>query len=473
MEYQDELSKIHWNTPLEEKEMYALTYKMFDIEHSNKKGASLHYELRARELADGILTALAHDDKIDVELSDVNTMYINACNEANDLRLLLSGDLQLANRHNDSFLQERLQSCFSDFMTADKEVSDKTFKVLKKSLQKALSKGFVYEKSDKDFEECFDKNSEKTLPYTLNFSTLDGFDACVRNFIVAQLKDKVREGVALSIDSFKGNSPSSMAKYLFSGKAMENIFLENLELHIKSGDIKAKTDAERIVEMSKIRDEALLHMAERRAAYLLGKTPFYLEQANFHRSNIVQWPEVTELCKELREKPYTREPAILQGRNPANSSESMYIRKARKYIYDNFIDKPNLCNKANRVLYRALHNFKDYHMNIAKDYLTWQANRIQPEELVKFCEFVRDHCFDRHHEFDRVRLPESPEEIKKRELEEHYRKQKEKMEKDFEEMRRRAHWALVEKRNKELNSSRKKDGFKKRKDAGKDDDLSR
>ena len=473
MEYQDELSKIHWNTPLEEKEMYALTYKMFDIEHSNKKGASLHYELRARELADGILTALAHDDKIDVELSDVNTMYINACNEANDLRLLLSGDLQLANRHNDSFLQERLQSCFSDFMTADKEVSDKTFKALKKSLQKALSKGFVYEKNDKDFEDCFDKNNEKTLPYTLNFSTLDGFDACVRNFIVAQLKDKVRENVALSMDSFQSNSPASMAKYLFSGKAAENIFLENLEMHIKSGDIKAKTDAERIVEMAKIRDEALLHMAERRAAYLLGKTPFYLEQANFHRSSVVQWTEVTELCKELREKPYTREPAILQGRNPGNSSESMYIRKARKYVYDNFIDKLILCNKANRVLYRALHNFKDFHMNIAKDYLTWQANRIQPEELVKFCEFVRDHCFDRHHEFDRVRLPESPEEIKKRELEENYRKQKEKMEKDFEEMRRRAHWALVEKRNKEVNSSRKQDGFKKRKDAGKDDDFSR
>ena len=404
MNYQDELTKIHWGTPLEEKEMYDLTSSMLNLDKSNKTGLALHYELRARELLDGMLTAMAHDDTINLKLSDVNT-YVKSCGNANDLHLLLDGDLQLANAKNDEFLENRLKSCYQDFMTANDDEAEKTFKALKISLQKALNRSLNIIKDDKEFEEYFDKNSQKTFPYMLNYSTLDGFDACVRNFMVAQIKDLSKDDGFLDLKSFKENSPSNLVKFIFSSKSAQNIFLENLELHIKSGDIKVKTDVERIIEMAKVREEALVHMAERRAAYLLSKTPFFLEQSNYHHKDCLTKQEINELTKELREKPYDREPAVIEGDNASNSTECMYIRKARKYLYDNFIQNETLFQKANRILYRAVRNFEKQHMNVAKEYLSWQANRVKTDEMRDCCLFIRDHCFDRYRELVRERFP--------------------------------------------------------------------
>lgn len=472
MNYQNELTQIHWGTELEEKEMYDLTSKMLNINNSTKTGLDLHYEFRARELLDGMLTAMAHDDTIDLKLSDVNA-YVQSCGNANDLHLLLDGDLQLANSKNDTFLENRLKSCYQDFMTANENEAEKTFKALKVSLKNALNRSWNVSKDEKEFEKYFDKNSQKTFPYTLNFSTLDGFDACVRNFVVAQVKDLSKNDGFLDLKSFKENSPSNLAKFLFDSKSTQHIFLENLDLHIQTGDVKVKNDVERILDKAKVRDEALLQMAERRAAYLLGKTPFFLEQVNYHHKDSVTKQEISELCKELREKPYDREPAIVEGKNASNSAEWMYLRKARKFLFETASQNEMLYNKVNRILYRAFRNFEKHHMNVAKEYLTWQSNRANSDEIEKCCLFIRDHCFDRHHEMDREIPKLSSEEIKKLELEEHYRKEEERMRKELKEACHKAHLALIEKQNDRINSNRRKNGFKKRKDAGKDDDFSR
>ena len=277
-------------------------------------------------------------------------------------------------------------------------------------MDKAIEKSPVQEKDDKEFEEYFDKDSKKVPPYTINFADLSGLDAKICRFMADYLVMHKNMGKSIDYSGREKTAPANLVKHMFSDGIAMDVLLENLEVQEKSATIQAKNSMDEVAQLSRIRDEALMHYVQRRAAYILSRTPFFGEQN--HRHSSISYLDVydsSELAKQLQEKPYSREPerVVGKGAEMVSPEATLELRQARKYLYDNVSENDKLYEKGRVVLDNVYCQFKKGGIKDATRYLNWKLSRTNHETLRDFCTYVRDKCMHMEKILTRELFPDS------------------------------------------------------------------
>ena len=94
MDYKDEISQIHWDTPLEDGEVKALAKKVLELpdDYSNIQDVPLFY---AGKLFDGVLTNMGHENRLDFGIADAKK-YITDHPTLKELRMTIGMDIEQA-----------------------------------------------------------------------------------------------------------------------------------------------------------------------------------------------------------------------------------------------------------------------------------------------------------------------------------------------------------------------------------------
>ena len=396
MEYNDVFANIHWGTKNEKREVSSVANQIL-------RNASGFSDVRkpATLLLGGLLKQES-SRSYNFDISDI-VNYLSDIT-VSELRKDLNEQLQKAEGNTEEF--NRLSDCYHSFLVAGDRKANDILNFLNDGLMKECDRSPIEEHSEELFKAYFDKDDSRVPSYTVNFAELEGFDSFVRDFMCESLLDKMYDMENVTMGNI---SPENLAKNLLSQKPNGKDFMELLEKQMAERDtdgIYLKNDVNFNVAIGvkgKEREEVIMDAAMRRGTRLLAKTMFFEEGSKVSRSSS---DAVSNLIRDLRIKPYTKEPVdLLYKKNPA--LETFHVRKARKYLYDNFVGKSDLHLYARRILANSMWGFKKGGINTARSYLqSIETNKIYHQDLRDACKYIDKYCLDSERLLTKTRTKE-------------------------------------------------------------------
>lgn len=386
MEYNDVFASIHWGTKNEKKELASVANQIL-----RNAGGFEDVRKPATLLLQGLLREKA-SQSYDFGLSDMMAQLSDT--SVAELRKDLNKQLRKAELEGSIEEFNQLSDYYHSFLVAGDRKANDIIHLLNDGLMKEYDRVPTEDHSDELFRAYFDKDDPRVPSYTVNFAELEGFDRFVNRFMCDSIVEKTYNVEPLPLDTM---SPEALAKELFKNKPKGKDFIKALNEQIVAKDVDSlqlKHDVMFDVAIgvkNEARDKVILDAAMRRASRLLAKTMFYEEGTKITRSSE---NALHHLLKDLKSKPYANEPVDLNYKKQP-FVEHFRVRKARKYLYDNFIEKPDLYRYARRILTSSMGEFNRGGITLARKYLQGiETNRIMHQDIRDACEYIDKYCLD-------------------------------------------------------------------------------
>ena len=398
MDYKEELARLPWNTSKEGFKVHEISKKVLGLDDREPNAV----EKSALGLMDGLLTNTAHNEVYDINIGYVRSFIGDRL--ISDLKQELENQIVRAEESkSDDFFILRLIDSYDKFLNSGLVQAKEAVNLVVNSIDEELSKGFPEQYSDELFTAYFDADDPRVPSYTVNFKELDRFDRCVRDFMCERLVEEMNtndEDI-----SFKGlDNPRALLyrdnflKGTVNGKTFPEFVMNRMEIQRGSADdgLRAEVVFD-IVYESKDKKDVILDAGCRRAMLLLEKTQFF----NEYSKKLETKEDLLELVKQLKEKPYCREPDVLKRYPEAGIVENFDIRDSRKYLYRKFSKTPKMHFYARRMLAETKKQFYNKGVFGAKDYLSHIiSDGIVHKEIREACDYIKKACLylEREHE---------------------------------------------------------------------------
>ena len=389
MDYKEELARLPWNTPKESIALRGISKRVLglDKEYLNPM------ERTALGVMDGVLANMAHNGVYDLNIGYVKGFIGDRL--VSDLKLAFENQIAAAKTKEDNFLALHLVDSYDNFLNSDLGQAKNVLQFVSDKIDEELSKSSTERVSDELFASYFDVDDPRVPSYTVNYKELEGFDKCVRDFICERLVEEMN--TKGNDFSFKGiDNPRALLyrdnfiQGTVDGKSFPEFVEEKRRTQRGSADDGLRSEISfDIAFQAKDREKAILEAGCRRAMLLLSKVPFFGEDSN--RLNTKE--NVVELVQQLKEKPYTREPAVIKRYPEPGLIENFAIRDARKYLYDKFVNQPVMYFNARRMLAETKKHFFKKGVSGAKDYLSYiMSDKIIHKDLRETCHYIKSSC---------------------------------------------------------------------------------
>ena len=389
MDYTKELARLPWNTPKEFIALRGISKKVLglDKEYLNPM------ERTALGVMDGLLANMAHNGVYDLTIGYVKSFIGDRL--VSDLKLAFENQITAAETKEDTSLALHLVDSYDNFLNLDLNQAKNVLQFVSDKIDEELSKSSIERVSDELFASYFDVDDPRVPSYTVNYKELEGFDKCVRDFMCERLVEEMN--TKGNDFSFKGiDNPRALLyrdnfiQGTVDGKSFPEFVEEKRRTQRGSADDGLRSEISfDIAFQAKDREKAILEAGCRRAMLLLSKVPFFNEDSN--RLNTKE--NVLELVQQLKEKPYTREPAVIKKYPEPGLIENFAIRNARKYLYDKFVNQPVMYFNARRMLAETKKHFIKKGVSSAKDYLSYiMADKIIHKDLRETCHYIKSSC---------------------------------------------------------------------------------